>query len=91
MANRKFKPYRLRVLLPLALGATVPASRYITRDARGIVSYFDGEEKAMGLAELLGTNAAEARFALTDAVDGNDAMKKLRPMLTRPGVDLKVL
>lgn len=75
------KNYRLRIIFP----DTTPLTyRYVVRK-EGRVSYFSAGEIPLSLGDLIisngGHNAAEARFALEDSQDGEQACKLLQAFL----------
>lgn len=55
---------------------------YITR-RDGAVSYFSGSQTPLTLYDLVRNDAAELRFALEDAADGNDAAIEVEIALDR--------
>lgn len=73
----KKSDYRLKITDPSGNYAT-----YLTR-TESRVSYFNGSETPLALSNLILDNAAETRFALADALDGNAAAKVMRDVLAK--------
>lgn len=57
--------------------ACEPHDTYAVR-RKGAVHYYSGAETPLALSNLLGSSAAEARFALEDAVDASAARESLQ-------------
>ena len=55
---------------------------YIVRAASGVVTYMSAQETPLALSHLVGNEAAELRFQLEDAKDGEAALACLVKVLT---------
>ena len=55
---------------------------YIVRAANGVVTYMSAQETPLALSHLVGNEAAELRFKLEDAKDGEAALACLVKVLT---------
>jgi hypothetical protein len=55
---------------------------YIVRAANGAVTYMSAQETPLALSHLVGNEAAELRFLLEDAKDGEAALACLVKVLT---------
>ena len=55
---------------------------YIVRAANGVVTYMSAQEMPLALSHLVGNEAAELRFQLEDAKDGEAALACLVKVLT---------
>jgi hypothetical protein len=55
---------------------------YIVRAANGVVTYMSAQETPLALFNLVGNEAAELRFKLEDAKDGEAALACLVKVLT---------
>lgn len=77
MATKTKRDFRLKIIDPM-MGNVSYAYRH-----NGNVFYQSASEMPLALSNLVGAHATEARFALLDAVNGDDAAKSLRAFIRK--------
>jgi hypothetical protein len=77
--TERIRDYRIKIIKQ---GNIYTFETYIYRKG-SLVFYIDAEETPLALSNLLGAAAAETRFRLEDAPDGNDALIILREALLK--------
>jgi hypothetical protein len=80
MKAKTYRPYRLEIMPTDGNHPT-----YITRHTNGHVNYISASEQSLCLSNLMGNRAAVSRFALQDALDGNQAAAALRAQAAQRG------
>ena len=84
--TREVEPYRIRINYGIAQKQTV----YAVRTTDGKVRILTQDEVQTSFNFLV-KDAAFTRFQLEDAIDGKEAIKFLREMLSDPATQLELL
>lgn len=74
------RDYRLRISEPHTISRETFRATYIVRKGDR-VSYIASDETPLALSNLILQRAAEVRFSLEDALNGDDAAKAVRAAL----------